>query len=288
MSFLPREILFGLRRLLVPLVALGALACAAAKPHLIVKAPVPSTISPTERSVRHFSPVRIEQGDDPFKILFGKPDEPAREHVKPVPVPGEDYVPHLKLTSEVDEKTVKDLVQDIGWANDDGAAEIVIEFDTPGGSVSEGRTLSKAIEGSKAPVTCVVDGMGASMGFYIFESCAHRYMLARSTLMGHEPAIGGFVIGQPGLWRNVWQHLKTESRAMAEHITHRARMRCRDYLARISNGQELWLDHEDAWAWGFTDGTAPSVKEVLEHYRQRKGEPLNVDGELPQYPATAP
>ena len=143
---------------------------------------------------------------------------------------------------------------------EDGRPFVVV-FDSPGGSVRWGEKMSAAIERSPVPVICVVDGMAASMGFYILQSCDVRVMTTRSLLMGHEPASA--TQGQPSEMSRMADLLQKLSRAMAYHITRKSRMTVADYLEKVSGGKEFWLTVEDASFYGFIDYSVGSVDTLL-------------------------
>lgn len=266
--------LMALRRVLAPLLAALTLACATSHPALLVKAPKPAVIQkadgPTAKPAK-------KGDDDPFPFLFPFTAAPAKpEHKKQEMGPNEAYVPLLKFTDEVTEKSVNDLIEEIDWANKDGAENIVLEIDTPGGSVDDGFRLSRAIEDSQAPVQCVVDGKAASMGLYILQSCAGRFMTKRSLLMGHEPAMGGIVHGQPTFWKSIATRLKYYHKAMAEHICAKTKIPVPIYLNRTSGGAEAWWGWDDGHDEGMVDRVVASVKKTLEGYRKHSEPPADL------------
>lgn len=62
--------------------------------------------------------------------------------------------------------------QEIGAAElDDAVDDIVVVFDTPGGSVDGADETWKAIKDTAKPVTAIVSGMCASAGYYIASAC---------------------------------------------------------------------------------------------------------------------
>lgn len=168
---------------------------------------------------------------------------------------------HIIFSGTVDEESVGEFIQTLNRHLATNPKSIVVEINTPGGSVGAGMEMGKAIERSPVPVVCVVDGMAASMGLYILQSCDVRTMTKRSLLMGHEPA--GSSRGQPQEVQQTADLLTKLSRAMAYHIVSKSKLTVDEYISKISGGKELWLTCEDAVAFAFVDFSVGSVAEIL-------------------------
>lgn len=169
--------------------------------------------------------------------------------------------PHIIFDSPVDPISVMAFLAELEAHEQAGQKAIVVELDTPGGSVGAGMVMSKAIERSPALIVCVVDGMAASMGLYLLQSCDVRVMTKRSLLMGHEPSAG--MAGQPSELESLADLLRRLSRAMAYHIVAKTRLSLEDYLSRISNGREWWMNVEEAVDFAFVDFAVDSVSEII-------------------------
>jgi ATP-dependent Clp protease protease subunit len=173
-------------------------------------------------------------------------------------------VPSYRFNEEVDESSAGRAIRWIQAANEAGADELMIEINTPGGSVPDGFELARAIENSEAPVTCVVDGDAASMGFYLLQSCDYRAMTKRSKLMAHEPALGGSFRGQPNQWEAIAQMMKAERDALAEHCNHRLNITLQRYHELTDGGKMWWLLHEEAKKVAAVDEVVKSVRSMHE------------------------
>lgn len=177
----------------------------------------------------------------------------------------------VDFAMEVDAASVAALGAYIARANAAGADAIVIRIDSPGGIVPEGMRLAKAIEDSRAPVYCIVDGMAASMAFYILQSCNHRIMTRRSSLMVHEPST---VRDQRGNWQDfmaIVVYLRTLGNGMASHECRRLVISQEDCESHFQLGQEWWLGWMDALKVGAVDTVIESPQvflEQLEHEHQ--------------------
>ncbi len=162
---------------------------------------------------------------------------------------------HIYFETGVNEDSVRDFVEELeAEEKADGATAVTVHINSPGGSVFAGFKMGQALERSKLKSVCVVDGMAASMGFYILQSCTERTMTDRSLLMGHAPATS--TSGMEQEMANTLALLKALNHAMATHITARSNMTLAEYLQKIAGGGELWLTSDEALRWGFVDSIA--------------------------------
>lgn len=204
---------------------------------------------------------------DVSSLFDNKKPEPIR---KPRLARGEKWVPHLHLDGEVNDDSRDKLINELDQVNKEGAYAIVLEINTPGGIIDDGFSMSRAIEQSKAPVQCVVDGDAASMGFYILQSCSTRMMTSRSLLMAHEPAMGGSFFGQPDIFRLIEIRLRKMWSAMVRHNTHRMKVTPQVMIEKTAHGQEWWMDCDEAKENGAVDFIVDSVESVIKLYQQAK------------------
>ncbi len=179
-------------------------------------------------------------------------------------------VPKYRFSDGVDQHSTQKFIKWLEAANKAGADEVLLEINTPGGSVPDGFEMTRAIEDSDAPVTCIVDGDADSMGFYILQSCDKRIMTPRSKLMAHEPAIGGMAHGQPNFWISLADMMKAERDALAIHCQHRLKISLAEYHKRTDGGLMWWLLSDEAKKVGAIDGTAKTVKSLHKEMLHRK------------------
>jgi len=149
-----------------------------------------------------------------------------------------------------------------------GAEAIILELNTSGGGVGAGFRLSKAIENSKVPVVCVVDGEALSMGAYLLESCSTRIMTRRSSLMFHQPAIRGTVGGTREEFQNIAELLRTLESGMIEHLVARMNISAADMQKKIEGGKQWWMTFQEALETGAVDCAVGSTKEVAQELRK--------------------
>jgi len=142
----------------------------------------------------------------------------------------------------------------------------LVEINTPGGSVFAGLEMARAIETTRHPVVCIVDGMAASMGLYILQSCDIRLMTERSLLMGHEPSTAARG-NRTSILKEV-EFLSKLNFVMATHIVRRMNISVDKYLSLIANDTELWLTADEALAIKAVDYKVPSVAAVLKVFQE--------------------
>jgi ATP-dependent protease ClpP protease subunit len=200
--------------------------------------------------------------------LFSAPPPPLV-----LPVDGADTkVPVIYFDEDVDDRTVKAAIDEIDKANKNKATAIVLELDSEGGSVSAGKKLSKAIERSKAPVHCVVDGDAMSMGYYILQSCNTRTMTDESTLMIHGVSLSGNFGGKDYQWRSIANFLTADDHAACVHEARRMALTA-DQLCEKVAYTEWYLEPDEALKVKAVDAVVQSVDEVSTALRAGKSWP---------------
>jgi ATP-dependent Clp endopeptidase proteolytic subunit ClpP len=205
-----------------------------------------------------------DEQDISIEELLGPEAPPELVHKKPVV--GEHYVPVLDLTTEVSDASVDPLIKEIALDNQDGAEAIIIRFNTPGGNVASGQKLDLAFQDCKAKIVCVVQGMSASMGYFLLQSCDERIMSKDSVLMAHAPASG--VQGQPAHVRQFLKMLDALNDALIEHMCAKTHLSFRQFKAKIAYDQEYWMTWREAMRIGAVDYVVNNAKEVIESYKK--------------------
>lgn len=185
------------------------------------------------------------------------------------------FVPVIKFDAVVDDNSVKQAIEFINASEEAGAQAIIIEFNTPGGGVDAGFLLGKRMEDAKVPVVCVVDGMAASMGMYLLQSCDVRAMTKRSVLMTHESSVQGLIGGNAKDFQAIADMLKASTRAMIEHIGRRLNISVDELEKKVQHGQEWWTDWRESYSVGAVDLVVDRPDEVFDSYHQFLAPPAN-------------
>lgn len=175
-----------------------------------------------------------------------------------------DYerVPYIIFDKEVNEHTVNGTIDFLRRSQD--AEAIVIEFDTPGGSVFDGMALAKAMERHPAKIVCVVNGMAASMGAYLLQSCDERLMTKTSLIMFHEPSSVAY--GKSKDMKELAETLDALNEALIAHCVARMNITEEEFAKRIDH-KDWWLSYRGAQQFNVVDGVVSSPEEVVIAYR---------------------
>lgn len=246
-----------LRKVSIIIICLMALFIGAAKYH-------PAFIDPSVAA----KTVKSDDEEIPEEIikeLLNQKNKPEPKHEKPSLKPGELYVPVIEFGDEVDDDTVADAIRKIAWANEDGAYGIVLNIDSPGGSVSAGMKLMRAIEESDAPVVCIVDTAAYSMGFYILQSCDVRSTTTRGRLMIHRAFYSGlFFGGRAGEAEimNLYNNLHTLNEQFIENTVRRSLVTRKELEEKIQDSREWWVVSKEALEKGFVDRIDKNAKDI--------------------------
>lgn len=170
----------------------------------------------------------------------------------------------LLLDDMVSEEMVTRLIKQIQEANKKNAPYIEMLIDSPGGSVFDGIKLARAMETSEVPVVCIVDGMAASMAFYLLQSCGIRMMTKRSVLMAHQVSAGVGTL-DPQTAASAAEALKAIDESMAEHAAARMKISVKEFLQR-THALEWWFNWRDATKYGAVDEVLESPNKALRSF----------------------
>lgn len=166
-------------------------------------------------------------------------------------------VPYLEFDREVSGSSVGMAMQ---WLEENRDEKVVvIEWDSPGGSVFAGFALSKAIAKHPATVVCVVDGMAASMAAYLLESCDVRLMTRDSLIMFHEPSASG--AGKAGEFEELARTLRAINEALVAHCVAKMNITEEEFVEK-TDGKDWWLSYKKALEFRAVDGVVNSGLEV--------------------------
>lgn len=138
---------------------------------------------------------------------------------------------------------------------------VLLEINSPGGSVMAALEIQKAIERHGAPVICVVDGMAASAAFVTLQACSVRTMTPRSSLMAHHASLSS-VDGQRESFENAAAMLRTIDEGMVQYCARRMGLAPLFFEGQISGGKEWWLNMENAKLWKAIDFDVADIFEA--------------------------
>ena len=159
------------------------------------------------------------------------------------------------VTTELASKVATGIIQ----AAERGDKVVVIHIDSPGGSVYAGQVLSKIMEAAPLQVVCKVDGMAASMAFYLLQSCDLRLMTERSILMAHEPSLQISGRGNKDWFKAHYEELLVLGEAMGRHQSRRLKITHEEFMRRIDN-RDWNMDSTEALEVGAVDAIVSAVE----------------------------
>lgn len=193
------------------------------------------------------------------ELASSKEPEKAPETTTP-PAETKPDAPRDAILSIIDDTDVLSYMSAVEAARDKEADHVVVVFNTHGGELDAAQGIVLRIDHARTlgiKTYCVVDGDAWSAGFYIMQSCDRRYMTKRSVLMAHQVAIT--VRMHPGQDpKNASASLEAMSLAVSEQCARRLKITIEDYLARVADNGEIWLNWKQAIEIG-------AVDEIVEH-----------------------
>jgi ATP-dependent protease ClpP protease subunit len=189
---------------------------------------------------------------------------PRPSYRPPILKPGQHHVGAIKLQGEINPRSASEFINALEQINDAKAEFIVVEINSPGGRVDSGFLMSRAIEDSKVPVVCVVEGQADSMAFYLLQSCDVRMMTKRSLLMAHSPLVNDLTVsGSESRFKQIYDRLHALTEAMIQHYVHKSKCSVDVMRARCANGGEWWMNYQEALSLEMVDFIAPDMKSVI-------------------------
>lgn len=136
------------------------------------------------------------------------------------------------------------------------AEEITLWIDSPGGSVDSGFTFidtMRAAQRRGVRITCVVDGMAASMAGVILEACDVRLMTRQSSLLFHTVSIGYTPGGNQWDVERLAEKLKELNKLLSIFVVGRLNISLECYEAHVKD-KDWWLGYAEALEVGAVDG----------------------------------
>lgn len=170
----------------------------------------------------------------------------------------------IDFHDEVNARSVEIALKGMEVFKARGVNSVLIDIDTPGGNVDEGKKLAIALETYHAPVTCIVTGQAASMGFYLLQSCDLRLSTKSGHLMAHEPYTMISAFGLPLTRRFLTEQLESHNKDVEAFLPHMARkMKRSEKEIRAKILLDDWnMSAEQGVKEGALDGICVSTDDV--------------------------
>lgn len=137
-----------------------------------------------------------------------------------------------------------------------GQPEIELYFNSPGGYVSAGLEIIRAMERAQdagSRFVCTAE-MAASMGAVIYASCDIRLALPRAMFLFHGAAVRSG--GNDEAHRQIAEELEVTTDALLRHIARVTNISFKE-LKKRCKGRDYWLDAGRAQRIGFVQEILP-------------------------------
>ena len=100
--------------------------------------------------------------------------------------------------------------------------------------------MAKALESSKLPIYCLVDGEAASMGFYVLQGCYYRIMTPTSTLIIHEPFVPLMLNSNRYALKDAETRMTESGEEMITYEVRRMKMTRAEFNSHINGAGKNW------------------------------------------------
>ncbi len=181
--------------------------------------------------------------------------------------------------SEWSKVNAEDFIKKLSEAKAKNYAKVNCKINCPGGSIFEGLAIMSQMNTQEIFITGIVEGMAASMGAVILQSCHKRKMVKGTRLMVH--AGSGGVYGQVNGIRDYADMLESLNKTLAEILSRRSKRKDVKWILDnwMADGKDTWFTPEQALAEGLIDeiiegNVKPfekenaSILEMAAHYSQ--------------------
>lgn len=131
---------------------------------------------------------------------------------------------------------------------------IKIKLHTYGGSVFDGNMISNAIRAAKQRIEIEIVGVVASMGTIVTQAANKVTIVENGFMMIHAPS--GYSDGNASAHENTAKMLRSMEKQFKKDYTRRSKRKPED-TAKYLDGQDHWIDAEEALQEGFVDEIVP-------------------------------
>lgn len=157
------------------------------------------------------------------------------------------------LWGQVDDKSAKEVVQQLLYLDSKSNDDITLYVNSPGGSVIAGCAILDAMDAVKSDIRTIVSGFAASMGAIIQSNGTKgkRYIWPRAKVMIHQPLISGHI---EGVTVDIEIHAEQIEKTRAnlnQHLSDRTGQPIEKIMADCD--RNYWMTASEALAYGMVD-----------------------------------
>ena len=167
----------------------------------------------------------------------------------------------IMLGSDVNDEIANQICAQLLYLEgEDGASDIWLYINSPGGSVTAGMAIYDTMQFVGCDVATVCLGLAASMGQFLLTAGADgkRYTLPNARIMMHQPLAG--LRGQASDIAIQAEQLRYTKLRMAELIAHHSGQPLEQIQA--DSERDRWFTAEAAKEYGFVDHVVSRVAQV--------------------------
>lgn len=164
------------------------------------------------------------------------------------------------INSAVAKKVVNNL---LAMDAQDSSKPIYMYLNSPGGEVNSGFAIYDTMRFISSEVRVICTGLTASIGTIILLGAPkkHRYTMANTRFLIHQPLIGGHIQGQASdLEITAREIIKTRSR-----INQLLAEECGQPLSKVEEDtvRDYWMNAEEAKTYGLVTKIVANIKEIV-------------------------
>ncbi|MBC7533649.1 MAG: ATP-dependent Clp protease proteolytic subunit [Oligoflexus sp.] len=164
------------------------------------------------------------------------------------------------INSAVAKKVVNNL---LAMDAQDSSKPIYMYLNSPGGEVNSGFAIYDTMRFINSEVRVICTGLTASIGTIILLGAPkkHRYTMANTRFLIHQPLIGGHIQGQASdLEITAREIIKTRSK-----INHLLAEECGQPLSKVEEDtvRDYWMNAEEAKTYGLVTKIVANIKEIV-------------------------
>lgn len=138
-----------------------------------------------------------------------------------------------------------------------GYAEVTIRMHCYGGSVFEGNVMYNALHRTSLKVNIIVDGVAASMGFFMLPAIENVFIADNGFGMVHRPS--GFDDGDADAHLATAKLLRDMEGNFIKRVSERTNMTAEEIKAKWFDGKDHWLNADEMVQYGFAKKKLPAT-----------------------------
>ncbi|NDV93545.1 hypothetical protein D0T84_01260 [Dysgonomonas sp. 521] len=138
-----------------------------------------------------------------------------------------------------------------------GYTEVTIRMHCYGGSVFEGNVMYNALQRTNLKVNIIIDGVAASMGFFMLPAIENVFIAENGFGMVHRPS--GYDDGDADAHLATAKLLRDMEGSFIKRVSERTNMTAEEIKAKWFDGKDHWLNADEMVQYGFAKKKLPAT-----------------------------